>query len=393
MYCISISHKVAPLHIREKFAFSIEEQIKFQKQMVRQGVIHGCVVLSTCNRSEIYFTGDRAAIGIVEKSLADFKQLEVGELLKYYRIYEMKRSIYHLYSVASGMDSMVLGEDEILGQVKKAYQIALENNTTDPLMNRLFQGAINSAKKVKNKTLLSKTSLSIGTLVAHEIFDFNTCHSKKNVLIIGITGKMGTIIMKNILHREDVKIIGTTRQHGYSLSVADSKVEVIDYAQRYAYIDKADIIISATASPHYTLTYQEIVSYITHQKPRLFIDLAVPIDIDTTIQTLPLATLYNIDYFKVLAKRNNEIKLKEIETGRCMIEQEVETIMKKISFSDCLEEIQCYEEQFKEKSFKQFLFDLRDRASSEELEVILKVIKRITEEGGKEDGNKRDKTY
>lgn len=378
MYCISISHKAAPLLIREKFAFSLEEQKAFSNKVVTNSHVSGCIVLSTCNRSEVYFTGDKKAVAVMEEELASFKGLQKSEVLKYYRVYGIKQAAHHLFQVASGLDSMVIGEDEILGQVKKAYQTALEIKTTDYELNILFQSAITSAKKVKSLTLLSKTPISVGTLVAHEIFNFPK--KDKKVLIIGLTGKMGTIIMKNVAHRDDVELIGTTRQHGYHISVVSKAVKVIHYSQRYAHINEADIIISATTSPHYTLTYDEVVKAATIKKERLFIDLAVPSDIDGQIRLIEGTKLYDIDYFEVLSKQNNETKLKEVEKGQLIIEEEVESAFKKIYFHEWVENVDYYKNYFQDKNIEQILYKLRDEASSEELKIILDVIKRVAKE-------------
>lgn len=378
MYCISISHKAAPLLIREKFAFSLEQQKAFSKKVVNDKHVSGCIVLSTCNRSEVYFTGDKKAVAVMEDEIANFKDLQKSEVLKYYRVYGVKQAAHHLFQVASGLDSMVIGEDEILGQVKKAYQTALEIKTTDYELNILFHSAITSAKKVKSLTLLSKTPISIGTLVAHEIFNFPK--KDKKVLIIGLTGKMGTIIMKNVAHRSDVELTGTTRQHGYHMSVVSKEIKIIHYSERYDYINEADIIISATTSPHYTLTYDEVVKAATVAKKRLFIDLAVPSDIDGQIGLIEDTKLYDIDYFEVLSKQNNETKLKEVEKGQLIIEEEVENAFKKIYFHEWIENIDYYRDYFRDKNIEQVLYQLRDEASSEELKTILEVIKRVTKE-------------
>lgn len=375
MYCISISHKIAPIHIREKFALSIEEQKAFMLRSIEKAHVSGCVVLSTCNRSEFYFSGDKQAVGAIEQDIATFKGLKPSEMLKYYKIYEQEKAVQHLFSVASGLDSMILGEDEILGQVKKAYQLALEMKTTNFEINTVFQSAISGAKKVKSETLLSKTAISVGTLVAHEIFQFNK--PKKTVLIIGMTGKVGTIIVKNIQHRKDVQIIGTTRQHGYTLNMAGDTIKVIPYSQRYKYLEEADIIISATTSPHYTLTMEEMKPYLSKHKERLFIDLAVPIDIDKAVSKIEDAKLYDIDYFSVLSKGNNAVKLKEVEKGRLIIQEEVDAVMKKLRFHEYTSNKSLYDSYWEGKNWEQILYELRDEANSRELTVILDVIERV----------------
>ena len=233
MYCISVSHKKAPVNIREKFALNNEEKIGFIRKLKENPEISGCVVLCTCNRSEIYITGTRKAIGELQREVADFKDLSLQELLKYLNLYSGVRAIAHLFKVCCGFDSMVLGEDEILGQVRDAYQLSLEQNGADYELNVLFQRALAAAKRIKTDTNLSRTPLSIATLVANKVFHFEK-DGVKQVMVIGMSGKMGSTITKNILSKPGIQVTGTYRSHkpDFVMEVKSDRVKLVEYKDR-----------------------------------------------------------------------------------------------------------------------------------------------------------------
>lgn len=375
MYCISISFKTAPLSIREKFAFTVEEAKAFGKLAVQHHAIDECMVLSTCNRSEVYFEGTKDAIIAMEELLSQYKKIEREQVVKYYMIHAKKAAVRHAFAVASGMDSMVLGEDEILGQVKDAYQVALENQTTNFVLNTVFQNAMNCSKKIKTDTNLSRTPVSVGTLVANEIFHLPK--EEKKVLIVGLTGKMGTIIMKNTYGKHGVLLTGTSRNVNNHFEKEYPEVKVVPYKERYQYVNEADVIISATTSPHYTITKDELLTHLIDKKPRLFIDLSVPSDIDKAIETLRETTLYNIDHFEHLSKSNNIKKEKEIELGKEIMEHELDETLKIIEFHKFLPNMEEVKELFVNKGFESVMYRLRDQESYEQFSVLLGSLARL----------------
>lgn len=383
MFSISISHRNAPVSIRERFAFTIEEAVGFSQRAKEEEDIGGCVVVSTCNRNEVYFTGSGKAIEVMEGLLAKEKEAEEAEVLQYYNVYTEERAAAHLFKVASGMDSMVIGEDEILGQIKNAYQAALLAGTTDYELNTVFQNAMASSKRIKTDTMISKTAVSIGTLAANEVFRFGSDHNRlvKQVLIIGITGKMGMIIMKNLCGKQDIQIVGTSRSHHAcnNLEVKYENVKVVDYLKRYEYIEEADIIISATASPHYTVTAKELKGALKTRRPRLFIDLAVPNDIDRRLEEAEEITLYNIDYFETLAEENNKKKKKKVKAAGKIMHEDLEDTLKELFFHKHRAELKEMKEMLSKKSWEQNLFKLKDLAELEELKTVFSLFDRLRE--------------
>lgn len=238
MHCISISHKTTPVNIRELFSFSVDDQLEFQKQILMDDEILGCVIVSTCNRSEIYLSGNKNTINRVQNQLAKFKNIKQNEISKYFNVYSNEGAIKHLFRVACGLDSMVLGEDEILRQVKDAYQLSLKNKFVNTELNMIFQGAFNSAKAIKTDTKLSNTPVSIGTLTANKITEYLKKSQSSNVLIVGITGKIGSIVAKNLICK-GINIIGTSRSHNISNELFSNigTIKMVEYKDRYKYLE------------------------------------------------------------------------------------------------------------------------------------------------------------
>lgn len=375
MYCMSVSHKKAPVAIREKFAFSKEEKAEFIEKLMKKEEVAGIVVLCTCNRSEIYVSGTKNAISRLQQEIAEFKGIRLDELLKYLNIYSGENAITHLFKVCCGFDSMVLGEDEILGQVRDAYECSRAAASVDYELNVLFQRALSSAKRIKTDTRLSRTPLSIATLVANEVFHFDKNGEEKQVMVIGMTGKMGGTITKNILSKPGIKVTGTVRSHKADLvmEAKSDRVRIIDYKDRYDYMEEMDLVVSATLGPHYTVTSEELKGKLSGKK-QLFMDVAVPIDMDPEIGRLQGVTLYDIDYFETLSKNNTEIKLKELDRARAIMEEDLDGAIKEMMFHPYIQRMGELKEAFKGKRLDTLLFQIRDHCSSDELRVVLKTL-------------------
>lgn len=336
MFCISVSFKKTPLSIRQKFAFSAEEQKRLLSGLWNAKKITGGVVVSTCNRSEIYVTGEKKALKAVENALAQQKEIDKESIKNYCLYYSGKKAVRHLFQVTCGLDSMVLGEDEILRQVKEAYQMASENGFANGELNIIFQGAFHCAKRSKSATKLSTTPVSIGTLTANAVEAYleekkESPEKRGTVLVIGATGKIGSIVAKDLMAK-GISVIGTQRRkhHGEEIFLSnDEQITFVDFHKRYDYLPEVDAIVSATSSPHYTLTRGEYEKRL-QRKSHLLIDLAVPYDIDKEIGDISSVVLYDIDYFETLSRENNNLKLRELGKAEGLLEECVEEVMKNL---------------------------------------------------------------
>lgn len=373
MYCISISHKKASVSIRQLFAFSIQQQQQLVKRIKQHKELDGCVILCTCNRSEVYASGSKQIIEILKQEFADFSNINQNDILKYLNIYSDEQAIYHLFKVCCGFDSMILGEDEILGQIKAAYKQALELEIVNYELNVLFQRAIACSKRIKTDTNLSNIPLSITTLVANEVFRFEK-EGIKQIMLIGITGKMGSVIAKNILCKDKIQLTATVRNE---CSFISNSIKIIDYKQRYDYMNEMDIIISATSSPHYTIISQQLNLALKSKKNRLLIDIAVPADIDPKVIDIKNTTLYNIDYFQLECKNNTQIKMKELDRAKLIMEKELDEAIKELIFHPYINQIPKFVQLFDNIDIKKLLFKIRDYTNSDELKVILKTLDKL----------------
>ncbi len=389
MYVISINYKKAPLEIRDRFAFSREEQAAFLKRCQADGRLARSVILSTCNRMELYTqfpdeAQDKATETEdiqrrwewMEEAVCEAKGISMELYRQYGSCYCDTGALRHLHRVASGMDSMVMGEDEILGQVKHAYYLAMEEGCTDFALNTIFKSAITCAKKIKTDTGLSKSSLSVATLASGRILGFLKEHHRAGarVMIIGITGATGSTVMKNIRGYGGISIIGTSRRHKADGQVIGMEgAHMIPYEERYAWMGSCDVIVSATGSPHYTVTSQEWqqareLARRQGEAPThtLWLDLSVPADIDKQVGAYGL--LYQMDYFRELARSNNEKKQKAKKSAELMIEEQLDSLKKELFFHQMLPKVPLMKQAAQRFTFEQILYRVRDASEYEEME-------------------------
>lgn len=373
MYCISVSYKTADISLRQKLAFSEDDCRKISDDLINNGCITQCVMLCTCNRTEIYFCGKKGSEENVIQAISSKAEIEKSLFSKHLLFYYDDNAIVHLFRVASGIDSMVIGEDEILGQTKKAYMSAKENNAVAYELNMIFQSAFACAKKIKTETALSKTSVSVATLASNEAtkLGYNV-----KVLVIGASGKTGSTVIKNLASHKNVSVIATLRQHNSCLKfIDDLSIETVDYDKRYEYIKDVDCIISATLSPHYTVTYYDLKKYLSDEKNRLFIDLAVPPDIDNSITQLNGIRLVNIDYFEKLASDNNNLKIDSVDIAKEMINQEIDTLKKDLIFHEFLPSLDIVKENLSDKPIEKIIYRMKSESSADGFSAFLNVLK------------------
>lgn len=372
MFCVSVSYKKTPLAIREKFAFSAEEQRDFLAHLMRRDLAAGAVVVSTCNRTELYMSGTREQFEQVIGAFADTKHMSEEALKSCGLFYGGSAAVRHLFRVCAGLDSMVPGEDEILRQVKEAYLLAAREGYADGEINILFQGAFHGAKQAKSKTVISTTPLSVGTLTANEIEQYLAPKKPKQeslALVIGATGKIGGIVAKDLLAK-GISVIGTTRrQHGTETIVSrgQERMQWVGFSERYQYMEQADVIVSATISPHYTVTKQAYLKAVTTRRPRLLIDLAVPGDMDRGLADLPGVTLLDIDFFRNASRENRNIRRTEMEKAGQILEDLEEDTLKKLYLSKFKEKFDGRSEEW----FVKMIYYLKEVLNSEQFLRVL----------------------
>ncbi len=326
IFLFGISHRTSPVRVREKYTLTKKKITEFLKEISRYNLISELVVLVTCNRFEVYVvTGD------LDDTIKIFieKLQVVSDDLKYFYSLENKSVVEHLFKVSCGLDSQVIGENEILGQVKDAYFLAKELGLTKKVFNKLFQKAIQVGKYARTKTEISSGNISVVSVVMKMIEKiFSTIENKKIVVIS--TGKIGELLSKYLINKNVRTVFVANKNYERAIELA-KKVsgKAIKFDKLSEEIKDADIIISATSSPHFVLKREDI-SRITKNKLIIF-DLAVPRDVEPSIKNLESITLYDLDDINVIIEENYEKKLQEAHKAKLIIEEKTEEFWQCVS--------------------------------------------------------------
>lgn len=316
---IGLSHHTSPVTVRERFAFA-EARIPASLQLLRQsGIAAEAVILSTCNRVEIYAATSlqpTKAFAEMESFLvkcADYRDPMTDEI---YALAE-PQSLHHLFKVACGLDSMVLGETEILGQLKKAYDLAFKHNHTSGILNKAFQKAFNVAKHIRTETAIQRGSVSVGSVAVELAEKIFSALDQRQVMVIG-AGDTSEKTARALLSRGARSIIVSNRSYERALALAGElggrAVHFDEWAGEFANID---IVISSTAAPHYILDRAKLepLMKLRKNRPLLLIDIAVPRDIEPEVNLLENVYLYNIDDLQAIAE--DYLRQRKEEIVRC----------------------------------------------------------------------------
>ncbi len=311
-----IDYCTAALEHRENFSFTKSKVREIIKDINKDYNI-GVVLLCTCNRTEIYISGDKKKTTIDPVTiLCKYAGVDFNKYKKFFFIKENEEVAKHLMEVASGLHSMIFGEDQIISQVKDAVKVSNEENVSNPILNTLFRYAITCAKKVKSSVLLR----SVCPSVAKRAVELLKGDIKENldfkVLVIG-NGEVGRSVC-NLLTLSGCKVYITLRTCKNRDTIVPSGCIPINYNLRQEYFEKVNAVISATSSPHHTISYQMLKE--CNRLPDYIIDLAVPRDVDPVVSTIEGIKHYNIDTIGKCGLKNNS---KEIEIVNGIVEKQM----------------------------------------------------------------------
>jgi glutamyl-tRNA reductase len=316
LFVAGLSYKTAPVELREKLAVH-PSRLRCHGCRLKLGAdLAEVVLLSTCNRVEVYGVTPKVN-GNVHRI---FQQLSAShaDFAPHLYIKEGAEAVQHLFSVVSGLDSMVIGETEITGQVKQAYLAAQEAKLTGRVTNRLFQTALQAAKAIRTQTNIGRGATSVGSVaveLAERIFDHDL--SAKTVMIIG-AGKMGEACIRHLAKKGARAILVSNRSYDRALNLA---VEFGGRAVRFddclQAMTEADIVVSSTGCPQTILHRDEVASVMSarRNRPLFLIDIAVPRDIDAEVEQLDNVYLYNVDHLEAIVREN--VRQREQELARC----------------------------------------------------------------------------
>ena len=323
--CLGLNHQTAPVGVRERFAVSEGRLGEEGGRLCEIDGIEEGVVLSTCNRTEYYAAAEngRTACAL----LRSFLQSHAGEPLREEHLYERRdaEAARHLCRVVSGLDSMVLGETEIFGQGKKAYQAALEGDSTGRTLNKLFQKAFGVGKKVRTYTNIQIGSTSVASVavdLAEKIFG----HLKDSRVIVIGAGDTSRQTAQALMSRGASTVFVTNRSFDRAEQLAEEMGgKAVKFDEWQPVLAGVDVVISATASPHSVVMpfHVEAVRSVRKFRPLFFIDIAVPRDIDAAVGDIEEVYLYDIDTLQESAKEAKGRRVEQIQLCERIIDQEL----------------------------------------------------------------------
>ncbi len=328
LLAIGISHKTARVEVRERLALTEARAAEFLRDLRGSTAVHEAVAISTCNRTELYLVvGDPVeAEGTVLAMLASQAGIRPTELAPAIYAHRNCDAARHLFRVSAGLDSMIIGEAEIQGQVKRAYDAALAGEMAGPLTSRMFKAALTTGKRVRTETSISERRLSLPTVavaLARELLGpLDACE----VVIVG-TGETSELAARALAESGVRTVFVATRRRDRALSLAKRYGgRSLSFDELPQALERADILVTATASPHLLLESEELAEVMEargHQ-PMLLIDLAVPRDVDSSCAETEGVTLYDVDDLDAVISRNRRVRQTEARKAEGIIEQEIQ---------------------------------------------------------------------
>ena len=319
---VRITHKKAPIHVLEKFTF--KDIAKAYRIFLTSGDIRECVILQTCNRVEIFLALDKID---VEKIFETWRNItEIRDLsFELAEIDQDKAAINHLLRLTSGLESLVVGEDQILGQVKKAFEYSRQNCYVDSFIPIIFDHAIKVGSRIRTNTGLNKGSISIGSMAVNLAEEYFDDFQSKRVLLIG-TGEGATLVAKSLKKRQvsfDVASRTFERAKSFCIAVGGTPVMFEDAIRN---LENTDIIFVSTTAPYYLITYDRIFNCNKKSAGMMIFDLSNPRTVDDNIATISGIKLVNIDQIAEIVDRNLKRRHEEIRMAEKMIQSGMQSI-------------------------------------------------------------------
>jgi glutamyl-tRNA reductase len=324
---VGLSHKTATVKIREKVAFSPNQIDKPLAELTAlDGIIEG-VIVSTCNRVEIYATTRDIAGGIarIKRFMAEYHHLPFEEIEPHLYCYHAEEAIRHVFRVASSLDSMVVGEPQILGQIKTSYGYAAEFKFSGIILNRFLHKAFSVAKRVRTETKIASSAVSVAFAAVELAKKILGDLSDKTVMLIG-AGEMCELAAKHFINSGAKGVMVTNRTFDKAERLADEfGGEAVPFESFLEHLHRADIVLSSTGAPHCIIGQKDAEEVVKRRrfKPIFFIDIAVPRDIDPTVDDVENAYLFTVDHLQEIVQANLAQRSLEAEKAEEIINQEI----------------------------------------------------------------------
>lgn len=369
---VGLSHKSAPVEIREKVAFAsdcLHEALRTARDVAG---VHEGVIVSTCNRVEIYAAGRRREEGVegLCRFMARYHGVEEEKLRPHLYVFAGPDAVKHVFRVASSLDSMVVGEPQILGQVKDAYEKAAEGAATGLVLNRFMHKAFSVAKRVRTETRIAQSAVSISFAaveLARKIF--GTLEGKR-VLVVG-AGEMCELAATHLMENGVSGVTVTNRTLARAEALAEKfGGRAVPFEEFREHLPEMDIVVSSTGAPHFVVEVEDVRAAMKarKQRPMFLIDIAVPRDVDPRVNDLPNVYLYDVDDLQGVVDANKKEREKEAEKAEQIVAEEVEGFLGWLRTLEVTPTIRALRERFDgirkgemEKTLKSFGGELTDK--------------------------------
>jgi glutamyl-tRNA reductase len=349
---VGLSHHTAPLEIREKLAFESNGIESPLRELTSLPDITEGIIVSTCNRVEVYAVTHDIAGGIarIKRFLADFHSISFSDLEAHLYGYHGEKAVRHVFRVAASLDSLVVGEPQILGQIKSAYGYAAEYGTSGLILNRFLHKAFSVAKRIRTETRIASSAVSIAFAaveLAKKIFDDL---SDKTVLLVG-AGEMGELAARHFITAGVRGVLVANRTFERAQRLAEEfDGRPVRFEDLLDHLHKADIVLSTTGAQHFIIGPRDVTEVLRRrkQRPMFFIDIAVPRDIDPTVNELGNVYLFNTDDLRGVVESNLEQRRKEAEKAEEIVAGEADHFLSWLSSMEVVPTIVALRSRFDE---------------------------------------------
>lgn len=374
-FALGVNHQTASVELREQIAFNPDKLSKLLAAQSHDPNLNDLVVVSTCNRTEVYAMSEQSEQ--VLQWLADANGLDVQQLQNHVYRYENAQAVTHLMRVASGLDSLMLGEPQILGQVKTALSLAKDNATVSKDLNRIFEYAFYAAKRVRSETAVGSHAVSMGYAVAQLALQVFTQAESLTVMMVA-AGEMNSLVAKHLAEMGVGKIIICNRTRSRAEHLAQElnpsvAVEIIDFQDLSAHLHRADVVSSCTGSLHQVISAADVKVALKKRRYQqmLLVDLAVPRDIDPKVEDLDGAYLYGVDDLQSVIEDNLAQRRQAALEAEVMVNQLATQLITQQKVKDAGSSIQQYREHGEQMRQQELHAALARIAKGEDAAVVM----------------------
>jgi glutamyl-tRNA reductase len=346
---LGVNHRTAPVEVRERMHIPESRLAQAVSDLIhREGIREG-LILSTCNRVEVMTSAeDRVDAGpIIQQFLADHHRFELGPYQRFFYRYQQQEVVRHLFRVASSLDSMILGEPQILGQLKRAYALAHEAGGLNGSLKEIVSQALAVGRRVRRETALGSAAVSVSYAAVELAKKIFGSLEGRTIFVIG-AGKMSELAAKHLLSSGASAIYVTNRTYERAVQLAEAfRGTAVAFEQLFEHLPKADIVISSTGAAGYVVNKEHVARILSarRNRPVFFVDIAVPRDIDPLVNELDNAFVYDIDDLGQVVEANKKQREREAVWAEEIVQEEVQKTMRRLASRDLVPTIVALEDR------------------------------------------------